>query len=394
MRDRFGRVLRAPYVPWLLGASFVGRLPFGILGLAIVLFVYERTGSFASAGAVSAAYGFAAAIGSPVQGRLIDRAGQTRVIVSAAAIAATGGAALIGLGLAGAPVGVLWLPAVVLGLANPQLSAALRGLWPDLLGDSPEAVRTALALDAIVLETVFIGGPLLAGVLVAVASPAAALVAGVALAAAGALAFASSPPSRAWHGTLTERSLLGPLVAPGMRTLLLAALPLGFALGTLEVALPAFGVAEGDPSLGGYVIAAMSVGSVVAGVAYGARAPARILRAYLILVAALPLGVALLALPWSPLSMLLLAPLAGATLAPLTAAENEVIGHVAPPGTLTEAYTWIITATVFGISLGVAVAGAIVDAADWRAAIVAGAALSVAGCVAAIARRDTLVPQT
>ena len=393
MRDRFGRVLRAPHVPWLLAMSFVGRLPFGILGLSILLFVHERTGSFATAGSVSAAYGFAAALGSPVQGRLIDRLGQTRVIVPAAVLATAGGAALVGLGLAGAPVAVLFGPAVALGLGNPQLSAALRGLWGDLLGADQESIRTALALDAIVLESVFIGGPLLAGILIAVVSPVASLVAGVALAAVGALGFAASPASRRWRSRGSPGGLFGPLVSPGMRTLLLAALPFGIAFGTLEVALPAFGVAEGSTSLGGYAIAAMSVGSLIGGLVYGALPPSDVRRAYLVLVTALPFGVAVLALPWSAVSMLLLAPLAGAAIAPLTAAENEVLGEAVPAGTLTEAYTWIVTATVLGISVGVAAGGAIVEASDWRLAVVAGASATLLGAAAALARRDTLAPR-
>ena len=137
----------------------------------------------------------------------------------------------------------------------------------------------------------------------------------------------------------------------------------------------------------------MSVGSALGGIAYGALAPGNVKRAYLLFVAALPFGVALLALPWSPWSMLLLAPLAGAAIAPLTAAENEVIGGVAPAGTLTEAYTWIITATVLGISVGIAASGVIVDAADWRAAIVVGAAVALLGGAAALVRRDTLTAQ-
>ena len=392
MRTRFGRVLRAPHVPWLLAMSFVGRLPFGILGLAILLFVHDRTGSFATAGAVSAAYGFAAALGSPVQGRMIDRLGQTRVIVPAAVLAGSGGAALVALGLTGAPVAALVGPAVVLGLANPQLSAALRSLWGDLL-DSPEAIRTALALDAIVLESVFIGGPLLAGILIAVASPAAALVAGITLAAVGALGFAASPASRRWRGAGSPGGLLGPLASPGMRTLLLAALPFGIAFGTLEVGLPAFGVAEGSESLGGYAIAAMSVGSLIGGLTYGALPPSDVRRAYLVLVCAFPFGMAVLALPWSALSMLLLAPIAGAAIAPLTAAENEVVGDTVPTGTLTEGYTWIVTATVLGISVGVAAGGALVEAVDWRATVLAGAVVALLGGVAALLRRDTLTAQ-
>ena len=56
-RERYARVLRAPHVRALLRGRDPVRLPIGINGLAIVLFLREQTGSYAAAGAVAAAFG-------------------------------------------------------------------------------------------------------------------------------------------------------------------------------------------------------------------------------------------------------------------------------------------------------------------------------------------------
>jgi hypothetical protein len=50
-RARYARILRTPHVMPLLVAALVARLPIGIDSLAIVLFLRQRTGSYAVAGA-------------------------------------------------------------------------------------------------------------------------------------------------------------------------------------------------------------------------------------------------------------------------------------------------------------------------------------------------------
>lgn len=392
--EAFGRVLRVPHVRWLMGTAVVARLPYGIVGLATLLFVHDETGSFAIAGAVAAAGQIAAGVSLPVLGRLIDAIGQTRVLVASALVQAAGGAALIALVLAGASTAVLCLVAAVAGAATPPVSPALRGLWPDVLGDDPLRLRSALALDAISLEAAFVGGPLLTAGLVTGVSPAAALAAGYAISVSGSLAFASSVPSRRWRGSGTASFGLGPLRSPGLLVLIASSLPLGFAFGAIEVALPAFGVGERSAAAGALAIAALAVGSAACGLIYGARPPRRLVRTYVLLCAALPVGIALLAIPSSLLVMLLLAPLAGAVVAPLTAAENELAGRVAPDGTVTEAYAWVITATVGGLAAGTAVAGAVVEAAGWREAVLVGALVAATGAVVAVAGRGTLHPHT
>ena len=388
--EAFGRVLRVPHVRWLFATALLARLPYGIVGLAILLFVHGETDSFASAGVVGGAFSIAAGAGLPVLGRLIDVLGQTRVIVTASLVQTVAGFGLVALGLAGASTAVLAAAGAVAGAAVPPISPALRGLWPALLGDDAPTLRSALALDAISLEASFVVGPLLTALLVVAASPAVALVAGFAISVGGALAFASAEPSRRWKGSGTASFGLGPLASPGLRTLLATSWPLGFAFGALEVALPAFGVSERSASVGALSIAALAIGSAVCGVIYGVRPPHRIVRTYVLLCALLPVGIGLLALPASVAVMLVLAPLAGAVVAPLTAVENELAGRVAPAGTVTEAYAWVLTSTVFGVAVGTAVAGAVVEAAGWREAILTAAAGAAVGAVLAAARRHTL----
>src|SRR3954447_24595626 len=150
MLGRYRRVLAAPHVRPLVSASVLARMPIGITGLATVLFVRDQTGSFGSAGVVSAAFAVAAGLVAPLQGRLVDRLGQTRVLVPSVLVHVAGLVALIAFGLAEAPVGVLSACAVVAGAAIPPVSAALRTLWPTLLGE--ETIPTAYALDSILIE--------------------------------------------------------------------------------------------------------------------------------------------------------------------------------------------------------------------------------------------------
>jgi len=130
------------------------------------------------------------------------------------------------------------------------------------------------------------------------------------------------------------------------------------------------------------------------GIAYGALAErlGSLNAAFLRLVAVLPLASALTLLASSTAAMLVLVALAGTVIAPLQATQNQLVGRVAPAGTITEAYTWSLMGLVVGVAGGNALAGGLADAAGWRAAIVAGCALALAGAVVAWTRRASLRP--
>jgi MFS family permease len=104
----------------------------------------------------------------------------------------------------------------------------------------------------------------------------------------------------------------------------------------------------------------------------------------------MPLGyLPLLGAPSIAVMALLVIP-AGACIAPLITAANQLVGDVAPPGTATEAYTWPITALLAGIAAGNAGAGALVEGPGWRAAFAASSAVAAVGAAVVVARRGTL----
>jgi predicted MFS family arabinose efflux permease len=387
-------IVRAPRVAVLIAATLLGRLPFAINALAVLLYAREVTGSFAGAGIVSGGLALGSAFGAPLQGRLVDRRGEGTLLL----LAGVHSAALLSiwaLGSGDAPVAVLATVAVVGGLAFPPTGSVLRSRWPSLLSDRPDLVRAAYAFDSVLIEVAFISGPLLTALGLALAGPEVMLVVSAALNVSGALLFVAflPPAPEGFNDGARRGGILGALAAPGIRTMALASLPVGFCLGTLEVALPAFSTSHDVPELAGVLLAIWSVGSAAGGFIYGARPRQRSpVDVHARLAFLLPLACLPLLAGTTPLAMAVLVVFAGVPLAPLIASRNEIVSHIAPSGSVTEAFTWPLTALVGGLSLGTAVAGALVDASGWAAALGAGIAVSALGAGLVVARRATLVP--
>lgn len=390
---RYLHVLSAPGVAWVAVAAVLQGIALaGALPLAMVLFIRAEAGSFAAAGAVAAASALAGALTSPVRGRLVDRHGQTRVLGVCAVLSHAALVGLIAAALADAPVTALVALSALAGGTAAPLFPALRALWGTLVD---EPLRdSAYALQSVLIEVMYLGGPLVAAALVAAGSPTLAIsvVAGTSLLAS--LAFVAAPASRAWRGEAADEgaapSRWGALATPGMRTLVLAQVPYGAVIGALDVTAPAFADAHGDAAAGGFALAALALGSFVGGLAYGAHEwpgdrAARLLA--LTVLFALPLLP--LALVGSlPLLVVLLA-LAGLAIAPATASVFGLLDTAAPRGTVTEAATWIVTAYAAGAAGGAAAAGALADDGA-RGGLLLISVLAVAAVIPVAARPRTL----
>ena len=389
----YGRILRVPGVALLVVGTTVTRLPFAINGLAVILFLREATGSFATAGLVAGSLALGAGLGAPFAARLVDRRGAVWLLPLA--VAHSGAIlALWGLGEADAPAAVLVATGLVAGSSFPPAGAVLRSRWPELLSGDPALIRGAYAFDSVTIELSFVSGPLIVGGLVAVSGPEAALAASSALVVAGTLLFLSRLPHRRRALPVSEHTAgLGPLRSPAIRMIALTTIPVGFCIGVVEVALPAFSEEAGDAALAGLLLALWSAASGVGGLIFGARQSRReLLDTYLVIGLVFPLACLPLIAASSPLSMALLVLLAGAPIAPLITTRNELISQAAPHGTGTEAFTWLMTALIAGLSLGTAIGGAVIEAAGWPEAVLVGVAVAGAGAVIAFARRGALRP--
>ena len=81
---RYLELLRIPGVTPLLLWAFVARLPYAVFSLALILLLRSEGFDYAAVGIVLAASGLSVGVSAPLYGRLIDRVGQTRVLVTTA----------------------------------------------------------------------------------------------------------------------------------------------------------------------------------------------------------------------------------------------------------------------------------------------------------------------
>ncbi|UTR81038.1 MFS transporter [Streptomyces cavourensis] len=372
-------ILRARHAARLLTGTLVGRLPNGTAHIAIVLFTRAEGGSYTLAGALAAAYGLATAVGQPLLGRAVDLYGQPRVQFPAAVLSALGMALFAVAGLGSLPLA--YAAVVLAGVATPPLEGGLRALWPSVL-KREDRVHRAYALDAVAQEIMFTVGPLLVTLLVSLWSPAAALLVINGIGVLGALSVVLSEPSRTWRSAPREAHWLGALRSPGLLALLGAFFFVGLALGSITVAGVAYADDHGRESVYGWLMAALGLGALIGGLGYGARQwSGEHEKRLRVIVALLALGYLPLTLTPSVPAMTALAALAGLFLAPAIACSFIVVDRHAPRGTVTEAFSWLVTTFGVGAAVGTAAAGPAVELGStaWSFAVAG------AGGVAALA---------
>jgi predicted MFS family arabinose efflux permease len=393
VRGGYMRVLAQRQVARTVLPYLIARLPASMILLALLLFIRGSSGSFVTAGGVSAAFALAVAVTAPVLGRLVDGRGQTGVLVVTGVLHPAALLLLLISSSQGAPSPVVLAAAAAAGATLPPMSACMRSLWPALLSD-PKDRETAFGLEAIVIEVCELAGPLLVAGLVTAVSPASAVIISGLIAGLGALLFAMSPASRSWAGDLTPRATRrwrGPLAAPGVRWLLavIATSTAGFA--ALEVGLAGFATSHGHPGATGTLLALWFTGSLVGGWWYGARRfrlpLAWQLVGLLLAVAAGGLLPLMATSTWTMAGLLLLA---GVAVAPAMGVQLAVMAEVAPARSRTEAFTWASTANFLGVGAGTALAGWSVDHGGARLALAVSAALAAVTAVVAYLGRYAL----
>ncbi|MFG3273696.1 MFS transporter [Streptomyces luteogriseus] len=360
MATGYLEILRARHAARLLVGTLVGRLPNATAAIAIVLFVRAEGGTYTLAGALAAVYGVANAVGQPVLGRIVDLRGQPLVQLPAAVLSALAMALFAFSGIGSLPLAYAAVAGA--GLFTPPLEGGLRALWPSVLRREDQ-VHTAYAMDAVAQEVMFTVGPLLVTLCVSLWSAQAALLVLNVVGVLGALSVVVSAPSRAWRSAPRDAHWLGALRSPGLLALLAAFLFIGMALGSITVASVPYADENGGDAVYGWLMAALGFGALVGGAVYGARQwagePARRLRVLvaLLVVCYLPLMLMPDAVP-----MVALTALAGVFLAPAIACAFVLVDRHAPRGTVTEAFSWLVTTFTVGHSVGTGVAGPVVEA--------------------------------
>ena len=388
-------LLAHPAARWPLLTSMIARLTPGMMILALVLLLREEGYSYAAAGLVSAGHQIGVGIASPVQGGLVDRLGQVRVLVPDAVLYLLGTVLLAGAASGGAPVVLLVLAAAATGAFYPPTTAASRVLLSRLF-PTGQLRETAFALSSISVELGFVVGPLLA-VWIADRTDGgwSVMVAGLA-AAVGTLGYASTGAARQTPRRDGRRPRGGALRSPGVRVLVGAVGCAAVAFGVLDITVPAVAELAGDRNDAGRLIATLASGSLVGGLVYGGRSwPGTLVLRLRVVAVALAAGLALLPVTvGSPVWFAAGLFVAGVFLAPTTICAFQLLDDLAIRGTQTEAQSWLQSSVVFGVALGTSLAGFSVDTQGPRAAFAVGAvAVAITALVVSL-RSEVLVVES
>ena len=334
----------------------------------------RSSGSYSVAGIFMALFGLASAFLSPVRARFIDRYGLRRALPPMTSAYATLLAVIATLTWrGGAPNVVLWTLGVAAGACTPPLGPVMRTLWRDILDG--DLLHRAYALDTVAEELLYVIGPLLVGVLTAVAHPALGVAVSAALVVAGALLLCASPvvqtrePARAdspmrpgvtlgsrWRETLATASGQGGLAGP-----VLVAAGIGACLGAVNLLVVAFAAGQHHVAAVAWVEASLSLGSVLGGLLYGARTwPAPSAVRLSLLAGALGVAIAVAGSASGIVALSLLMGVAGLFVSPALSTAYLAADQAASPARRTQAGAWVNTGFNLGGSGGAAGVGVLV----------------------------------
>ncbi|MBK6980490.1 MAG: MFS transporter [Betaproteobacteria bacterium] len=384
--DRYRDFFRQADVAALVGVALVARMPFGMVGLAMLLFLREAFGSYALAGSISGVYFVAMAIGAPIQGRLIDRAGPVPTLLVTAVVHPAALLAILAAVQSGAGLSPVAVAAACAGAFAPPTNVLTRTLWRHRF-TAEEDRRRAFAVDAVMIELNLTLGPALVAGLVAGTGTTVAFGVAIVVTIASLWVFTTSPALKYVRAEAAgARTLLGPLADTRLLLVFAATFGLATGIGFLEVGYPGYATALSAPALGGVFLSLSSLGSAIGGALFGGLAlRAAIERQFAAAAALMTVPLALHYTLDATAAFAFVAFLAGALIAPCIACQSVLVSRLAPPRFITEAFTWSSTFIVAGLGAGMASGGWLIEAAGAKVPFLASAAAMGAVSLGALA---------
>jgi predicted MFS family arabinose efflux permease len=362
MLSAYAPLFRVPgALPFIAGTAF-SRTGGAMFGVAVIVMISERRGSFGLAGAVSAVGLAVLAVAGPVLGRLVDKHGQRRVALPFVALSAVASAAVVACSALGAPA---WTLFVLYGLSAvlPEPGPMSRARWAHIYHDEPDRLHTAMAFEQVADEASFVLGPVLAVLVSTLWFPEAGLVLATVLFTVGCVTFLSAratEPPVVPHG---DRPGGLAIRRPGLLLVATALVMTGVIFGANEVIAVAFAKEYGSTSFSSVILGGFAAGSTVAGVVFGTRVFTSSLTRRLAIAAAAMFVLevpALFAGGLWPLAVVMV--VAGSATAPMLITSLSLSQKLVPRALVTEGMAVAVTGILIGISAGSAVGGWAIEA--------------------------------
>ena len=362
MLSAYAPLFRVPGAKAFIGGAAVSRVGGAMFGVAVIVMVSERRGSYALAGVVSAVGLTVLAIAGPLLGRLVDKHGQRRIALPFVLVSAVSGTAAA---LASWQLAPAWLLVLLYGLSAflPEPGPMSRARWAHVFRDDPDRLHTAMSFEQVVDEASFVVGPVIAVLVSTLWFPEAGLLLAVTLFTTGALLFLSA---RATEPPVVPHADRPPGLAvrwPGLLVVAGVLVMTGVIFGANEVVAVAYADAAGSASLSSVVLGAFALGSTLSGLVVGSRSFRSSLTTRLLVAAT---AMVLLELPalWAPgvWPLVVVMFVAGSATAPMLITSLSLAQRLVPPALVTEGMAVAVTGILVGIAAGSALGGWAVEA--------------------------------
>lgn len=340
----------------LSSMAAVGRFQDSMTILALLLGAGAAGLSLAEASLCTAALILAAGVASTPKARWIDRSGMRRA-VGALSVASFFGYAILIAALFLGVFPLILASAALLGVSRTNSGMCMQVTWIEVVKSRDLRAR-AVSWESLVNTAMQNVGPILVGALVAVWSPMFALVfCGVATSLSMFLWSRSSVHRGFTPAPETERRSLN--IGQGVMVVAGAGMCVNLLMGGLQVIL----VGGSSPAMAATLNAALALGagaaslfSVARGFPLLSRLPGAVVLGIAALVAVLPLAGSLSAAFLLPALMVV-----GVVFGLSNSAITLMIQRRAPEGRRSEAFSWRLTLSFVGLSVGQALAGQLVS---------------------------------
>jgi len=392
MANPYGEIFKAPGAKGFAAAGFIARLPMAMSTIGIVAMLSQVRGEYWLAGAVAATFALTNALLAPQISRLVDRLGQSRVLMPAAALSVAGFIGLITSMHFGAPDWTLFAFAL-LAAAMPSMPAMVRARWTALYRGTPR-LNTAFAFESVLDELVYISGSALAVGLSVSLFPEAGPLASTLFLAIGSVAFILQKGTEPGIQPIARGAGGSTMTLPPVQILTLALIAIGAIFGTAEVTVIALTAEFGNAAAASLVLGGYAVGSLFVGLVFGTLRLTMPLSRQFAIAVAIAAATTLPLLFVGNIPMLALALFAsGAAISPTFITAFGLIERLVPAAKLTEGITWVTTGIGIGMAIGSFASGWVIDsfgpAQGFWVSIAAG---GVAVITALLGQRSLVVP--
>ncbi|MFT0763163.1 MFS transporter [Actinomyces sp. F1_1611] len=373
-------------LPGLVGwpaliVAFLARTPFAMIPLGVMTAFTAATGSVAIGGLATGIASISTAIAAPLLGRVAERVGQKKLLLSVVPVNALGLLGLFILSFRSEVHWSLWALCILTGATAVPVGSFTRSRWVQKT-TTPYQLSAAFSYESMADELVFVLGPALVGVAASTAMPSAPLALAFIVMLAAGLPFALTAPGKSALPTEAKEVATEP-APPIFRVIWTVILPIavlvcvGAFFGSSQAAITERADQMGMSGQAGLVYAVMGIGSAISALMV-VVIPERFAFWKRIFISALGMAVGMVLIALAPnlgLTALFMG-LTGFFIGPTLVTAFSLTERMAPPSGMTVAMTTMSSSVTVGVAFGSSVGGALAARAGAETAFLFGAGAS------------------